>query len=366
MKRFLLLILCLALSVAMLAFMTSCGDDDTGDSGNGENGGDDGNGDNACTEHYDGAGDGVCDLCGDTMPSETSSVKFTVKDQDGAKISGVTVIFTSKTDSKNVVKTAVSGADGVVTAELKHGIYNLDYEYDNSVTGYFLIDTYTVTISADTKTLDLLLINNTPNGTVSRPYPIDIGENAIDIASKKTDNFIVYHAINLYVTIEGEGIKVTYNGEEKTAEGGVISFDLIGEDTNASAIISIENLTESKASVLLTVNGKPGTHSNPVAIDELGVTFSTEGYEVETVYYTYTAEADGTFCVKLTSENSFIRLQNNITSNDSENNADEDGVTSITVKAGDIVMLDCSATDLNANDDITPFVTFIPGFVPAE
>lgn len=361
MKKILLLILCFTLAAAMIFTMSACGDknkgNDTDVSGENDN-------NDACKDgHYDTDEDGVCDLCEAEMPKNKANVTFTVKDQDGMLISGVKVTFTSKTDAKNVVTTAASGNDGKIIAELKYGNYNVDYDYDVETVGYFLIDTYSVTVAEGTTAIDLKLINNTPNGTVARPYSLVAGENAIELDAGKTDYFVVYHTVNLYIVIEGEGIEVTYNGEKKAPdEEGVITFDLIGEDTNSSAIISIENKNSAKVSVSATVDSKPGTQSHPVQITVLDELLSTENYTFDTVYFKYVATADGTFSVKLTSEKSSVRLQNGNQTADSTNDADENGVISIAVAADDTVVIDCTAIDENLTDNVVPFVTFIPSF----
>ena len=363
MKKILLLILCLALAASVVFAMTACGDKNRGNDT--ENGGEDAN-DDACKDrHYDTDEDGFCDLCEAAMPENKANVTFTVKDQDGTLISGVKVTFTSKTDAKNVVTTAASGSDGKITAELKYGNYGVDYDYDVEAIGYFLIDTYSVIVAEGTTAIDLKLINNTPNGTAERPYSLAAGENTLEIDAGKTEHFVIYHTVNLYIVIDGEGIEVTYNGEKKSPDGeGVITFELIGEDTNSSAIVAIENKNTAKVSVSATVNSKPGTQSNPVAITALGESVSTESYTFETVYFNYVATADGIFSIKITSEKSSVRLQNGNQTADSTNDADADGVISIEVKAGDTVVIDCTAVDENLTDNVVPFVTFVPNFTP--
>lgn len=365
MKKILLLILCLALAVSMAALMTACGDDDNGESNEGDNG--NGNNDSCSEGHYDSDNDGVCNLCNAEMPKDKIAVSFTVKDQDGNPIGGVEVKFASKTDKTYIINTEASGADGKIVAELKYGNYDVSYDYDTASVGYYFIETYSVAINDKTESLDLILIDNTPNGTKERPYHLNAGENSVELDAGKTEYFIVYHTVNLYVVIDGDGIKVTYNNEEKAPENdGFITFDLIGEDTNSSAIISIENKTSEKVSFEATVNSKLGTQSNPVVIDTLDTSISTENLAFEMVYFKYVATESGTFSVKLTSEKSSIRLQNNVQTADSANDADENGVVSVSVNAGDVVVIDCSAIDENPNDNVVPVVTFIPSFTPAE
>ncbi len=362
MKKILLLILCLMLAASMVFAMTACGDKNKGNDT--DAGGENDNNDACNKGHFDTDNDDVCDLCDTAMPKNKANVTFTIKDQDGVVVSGVKVTFTSKTDAKNVVTTTASGSDGKVTAELKYGNYGVDYDLET--VGYFLIDTYSVTVAEGTTAIDLILINNTPNGTPERPYPLVAGENALELDAGKTEHFVIYHTVNLYIVIEGEGIEVTYNGDKKTPDGeGVITFELVGEDTNSSAIVAIGNKTSAKVSISATVNSKSGTQSNPTQIAVLDETLSTENYTFDTVYFKYVATADGTFSVKLTSEKSSVRLQNGNHTADSTNDADENGVISIAVKAGDTVVIDCTAIDENLTDDVVPFVTFIPSFTPA-
>ena len=82
MKKILLILMMLALSLATLS----------GCFGEKDDGEDDGNAE-LCTTHTDTDGDHICDVCEEiVLDTETMvAVTFTVKDQDGAAVAGVKV-----------------------------------------------------------------------------------------------------------------------------------------------------------------------------------------------------------------------------------------------------------------------------------
>ena len=304
-----------------------------------------------CTEHTDADGDKMCDVCDeillDPTPAEvTVNVSFTLKDQEGTAIPGVSVTFSPKKGGTPV--TATSDASGKLTAALVTGGYSVTYTYDSEAIGYFLPDTSSITVVESTTELALRMINNTPNGTASRPYVVSAVEaNAETIPAGATYYYTVYHAVGLLINIDTDALKVTYDGTEITAAGGEIDFALLGEDNNAVEVFTVENTTGADVSFNIEIYSPLGSHGNPHIITDISVPFVAEGVNKDhRIYYLYTATEAGTLTLTLATEGAYANLQNNV---DVQNTSGSNSA-SITVAVGDQVLIDCSGTAETAID----------------
>lgn len=348
MKKLLSIILSLALLVSAMALMISCGEETPDPT--------------PCTEHNDADGNGKCDACGaeveapvvDTKPTVT----FTVSDDSGVILANITAIFirTDVEDAESVQ--GVSGVDGKFTLELDAGEYSVMYDYDVDTIGYYFGDTTSVTIAADTTAIDLKMIDNNPDGSADKPYTLSVGDNALAIPAGTSYTYIVYRAVDLFVSFEGTGIEITYGDVVYTPdENGKISFELLGVDTQSVESVVIKNVTDADADYTVSVNSAPGTSGNPYVIETLGEEIRLAVATGDMVYYTYTATADGEFTITLVDESttvSIMNTRNSVTAN-SRNDAD-DGKISITVQAGDEIIIDCSTS---ATGD-TVEIAFLP------
>ncbi len=292
--------------------------------------------------------------CGDNVESSTAGessvveqakqvkVFFTVKDQDSLTIANVKVTFT---DENGDTVSATSDANGKFTLDLKEGEYSVDYDNEyETLGGYYLPETTRITVAEDLNSMDLLMVNNTPNGTLGREFALMVDANEITIPANTAYYYIVYRAVNLYADIEGEGAKVTYRETEYVADGaGEIFFALLGTNTNSAEILLIENTTETEQTYVVTVQAAPGSQTNPyvLSLDEDVTTKAL--VSGETVYYTYTATAAGTLTLTKMTERthlSMTNVSNSLTANTAE---DEDGVIELAVNVGDEIIIICSA-----------------------
>ena len=200
MKKILFILLCLTLAVGCFA-LTACGEtpdectehtDANGDE-KCDTCGADVPAEDECTEHIDADGDYLCDECGAAVipkaPAQVD-VTFTVKDDEGDVLAGITVILANEENDEYNVTTAASDAEGKITAKVYVGSYSVYYDYDTDALGYYLTQTGTITVTDETTALELFLIDNNPNGTLEKPYIISAGENSITIPAsmKKIDH----------------------------------------------------------------------------------------------------------------------------------------------------------------------------------
>lgn len=341
MKKLLLIFLSLTLLLTVAA-MSGCGEQTP----------------EPCVEHIDDDGDFVCDVCDgqieqpDVPPATDAQITFTVKDTDGNLLPGVTAIFTLASDSvSGDPVSATSGADGKFTLTLDFGEYNVFYDYDIDTLGYYLSSTTAITVEEGTAALDLLLIDNNPNGTEDKPYALSVGENDITVPAGAAHYYIIYRAIDLYLGAEGDGLKITYGSDvyTATAENG-ISFPLKGTDTNSVEMLLIENTASEEKTFSIEISSAPGTSANPIKITDLGEAIVTRELAAEeSIYYTYTATESGIFTITLGGDNVYVSMINARNSQSVNSSSDlNDGVLTLEVEAGDEIIIDLSTTATEA------------------
>ena len=321
-------------------------------------------------EHTDADGDSVCDICEEyfvTAPVETLvNVTYTLVDQDGAPIPGVKVSF-FKGSATTPAYTGTSSADGKLTVEMMTGAYSIDYVYD----GFYQALTRTVTVIESNTNVQLLFNNTTPNGTTSRPYPLTAGEsNEYTLAVGEQSYFIVYRAINLLVDITGENIKVTY-GETiyESDENGKINFELVGEDTNSTALLLIENTGAAAAGVAVSINSRPGTQGNPIVIESLDAPVTAAALTKESmVYYRYIATETGALTLTATGAGAYASMQNARNSIVVSTNEADGNVITLNVEAGDEILINISMLldGVTADVSFTLAMAALPEETPAE
>ncbi len=352
MKKILSLLLCIALLASCACVMASCGGED------------DPPVDPECTEHVDADGDYLCDDCGAAVLPEGPSqvdVTLTVKDDEGDLIAGVTAILTHSEDSTYNTTTAASGTDGKITAKLYTGTYSVSYDYDTEAIGYYLSDTTSITVSADTTAFELLLVDNNPNGTADKPYVLSADVNEVALPASTSYNYIIYRAVNLYFDATGAaGVKVTYRDVEYTADAeGKIYFPLLGTDTNSVESLVIANTTAAAVDFSVTITSAPGSQGNPLVIEAVGTAITTDPLgDDDIVYYSYTATMTGVFTVTVGTDGAYVSMLNTRNSQSVNSASDaNDGVLVLQVNEGDVIMIDLSS---GATGGETVAVTFTP------
>ena len=340
MRKILLFILSIALVFSLSAFLFACGDETVSEE--------------PCEIHKDEDENGICDVCKEVIleipkgPEEVN-VSFTVKDQDGVTVPSVKIAFVEKGKTDAVAVVGTSGTDGKFTAKLFTATYTLDCNYDVDSIGYYFLDTTEIKIEEGKTELDIILINNTPNGTEDRPYPLSVGDNEITIPAGKSYHYIVYRAVNLIASIEASGIKVMYGDAQYTPDSeNKINFAFNGTDTNSVENLVIENTTSEEITFNVAINSAPGTLGNPYTVEELGVEVSKDGItSKDIIYYSYTATFTGTLTLTVTSEGTNAAMASNYkqVTTISENS----NVISLEVSEGDRVIIDlASAVEENA------------------
>ena len=296
-------------------------------------------------QHVDEDDDMVCDKCEEVYIKPTEKIEvdvvFTVADQDAEVIGGITVTLVNQKGGTPIVCT--SAENGTFSAKVEVGNYNVSYDYNADLIGYYLADTSKISVTEKTTAITLNMINNNPNGTASRPFVPYYGENEITVPAGETYYFTVYRAVNQIVVVNSADVKVVYKTETYTPEAGILTFALLGEDTNSVETFSIENTSSAEISFTYEITSLPGTMGNPLVISALGeAVVSPAMVEGQILYYTYTATADGTLTLTLETVGAYASVMN--TSNSITERIADTGSVSLTVKAGDVINIDCGYT----------------------
>lgn len=288
-----------------------------------------------------------------TEQAKEVSVTFTVKDQDALTVKNLKVTFTDENDD---TMSATSDENGQFTITLKTGEYKLSYENDfETLGGYYLPETRVVTVEETVTAMDLLMTNNTPNGTMDRPFALSVDENEVTIPANTSYYYIVYRAVNLYAEIEGEGAKASYRDTEYAADAtGKIGFALLGTNTNSAEIMMIENTAATEQVYKVTVQSAPGSQTNPYTLTLDEIITTKELISGENVYYTYIAASAGVFKIEIKADKTFVSMTN--ASNSVSVNTNENTVIELNVKEGDEIIISCS---VNVLDDSKVSASFI-------
>ena len=269
MKRFVILFMMLCLIVSTVAIM-SCGGNDT---------------DTNTDTNSDTNSSVDTNTDTDDANKEISYV-ITVKDQEGTVVSNAKITIVDGND--NQIATLTTDENGQANITLANGTY---YANVTDLPEYHLCEDM---IAMDTSDFLIEVINNTPNGTPSRPYPVD-EETEIKLDANATVYYIIYGGDRNFLIENANDLIVTYGSDEprEADEENKISFKMPPTDASSRAVIvKFENKASEEKTYTLSIFSDKGAFDNPFDV-VLGqsekVTVATE----QIVYFKYIAEKDG-------------------------------------------------------------------------
>ena len=292
-----------------------------------------------CTEHIDDDYDKLCDECGESLVPVVVKYPFTVtlKEENGnGSLADVTVMMKNEDDLS--VITLTTDANGTVSGELAAGEYLVMIE--GLPENWYSTSNYSVvTISDSDNAFEFEVIDNTPDGTVEKPFPsqnAETGENTtVVIPAGVTYNFTTKGA-SRYLVINNAVAKVTYKDVEYVADGdGIVKVLFDSTESTEITIFQITNTSSDEITIEVTFESVPGTQDNPY-VAELGSTVTAPTSGGSEVYYTVTADADGILVVYSSNPLNSIMMYN-ITSYTVSNYTSGAACGYIAVKAGDNV-----------------------------
>lgn len=315
-----------------------------------------------CKEHIDADDDYLCDNCGENFDDgdenpeppipEGHTVTFTVRLDNGTAVSGVK--FTLHR-GETVFATLVSGADGTVSATLDNQAYSVEFDYDSLPSGC-IPDTFAVKVEEGKDDIDLLIIDNTPNGSAERPFLIVENETAVTIGAGEKVYFHYRGSSVRYLTVDSEAITVSLAGESYSLSAGNLPL-VITPDIGTETTFSLSNGSDAEVSFTLSMSAPLGSNENPIIIEGNGAT-ATVNCE-STVFYSWVATSSGT--LTLTSENARNNISiTKIVENDVPVTEQTGGNSSVSfaVSEGDVITIGVSALEGGKNDPFDVEISF--------
>ncbi len=306
----------------------------------------------ACAAHTDVNNDGLCDNCGIQVGFQVNStssagnvqVSFSVFNDFQVPMTGAKITATDRYTDE--VFTATVGEDGTVTMDLPESDYSVGLEDlpENHVAGF-----KTVSVVPDMEVITFTVIDNTPDGSQSRPYFIGADAVAKDFGADASLYFTMRFGWGRALIIDNANVEVTIKGEkfEPDANGRVeIRIDDAVE--NEHVLVYVTNKGDAQ-NLNLQPLSDPGTLENPLEL-ELGKDMTAQVKEGHTLTYSWTATADGTVTVGSDNANGSLQITNkeNSRATGFTNTEDRGSSVSMEVKAGDEISVE--VTVLKATD----------------
>ena len=286
-------------------------------------------------------------------PAEKVEVTLTVKDQDGNPVTDVTVsILPESGEGESATLTA--DGEGSMKVSLPAGQYVVRFDV---LPEYVLgIDT-PINVTAGMESVALEVTNNTPNGSVERPFFINEDVTTITVPAGTTYNFTLFGGYNRTLTLTDAGAEIVFNAETYTPnENGEIAVPIVTESPRDHAYFALTNKSGEAREITLTVMSAPGSMDNPIAIAALGEAVTANVPQDGMLYYRWTATAAGTLTVSSADTINNISLNNLNTSQVSDFTAGGESV-SLNVSEGDVITVIVSVIGGDKQAETQP-VTF--------
>lgn len=252
--------------------------------------------------HRDADDDGICDKCsapytdgddtGKNSSTDTSvTCTFTVQTDDRTFAAGVAFTLSSQANTYSLV----SDENGQVTAKIEPAVYTVSYDYD-TLPDACSPDVYSIDVKSATA-ITLLLIDNTPDGSEEKPFPLTEDEK-ITLAANAELYYTYRGSETVILQIESENVRIVYNGTTYEPVDGVVSVSL--DHQNFSSItFSIKNVGTETVQAELKLTYPLGSRGNPILLSENATTANVP--ENGEVYYKWIAPQNG--IVVVSSEN---------------------------------------------------------------
>lgn len=273
------------------------------------------------------------------VPTEAPAVKvdvtLTVQDQDG-KPMAESVVTILPVNEEGESATLTANNQGVITVTLPEGEYTVRFDI---LPEYVLgIDT-PLTVKTGMDSVVLEVTDNTPNGSVERPFVINDNTLTLRIPAGTTYNFTLFGGNNRTITLTDAHAEVIYKDATYTPdEGGLISVRMSTDSPRDHSYFAVTNKGSDEREFHITILSDPGAMDNPIAIESLGENTTANVPKDGMVYYTWTATATGTLTVASSDTINNISLNNLATSQVSDFTQGSESA-SISVAEGDVITI---------------------------
>lgn len=330
------ILLALALAVSLLA-VTACDKDTPSDT----------------TEDTTVTGEEATTETPTEAPAAKVEVTMTVKDQDGNPMAeAVVTILPTAEEGESATLTADN--EGKITVTLTEGDYTVRFDV---LPEYVLgIDT-ALTVVAGMEPVVLEVIDNTPNGSVDRPFVIPDDTVTVKIPAGETYHFTLFGANNRTLTMNDPAAEVFYNDSTyKPDAEGKIAIRMKTESARDHSFFAVTNTSAEEREMTVVILSDPGAMDNPIVIETLGEAVTANVPQDGMVYYRWTATAAGKLTVTSADTINNISLNNlaNSKVTDFSNGAES---VSLEVAEGDTITIVVSVIGGDKQAETNP-VTF--------
>lgn len=331
------ILLILSLAVSLLTF-TACDKDTPSDH---------------TTEDTTVAGEETTTEAPTEAPAAKVEVTLTIKDQDGDAMSeAVVTILPVSGEGESATITADN--QGTVTVTLPEGDYTVRFDV---LPEYVLGIDAALTVVAGMEPVVLEVIDNTPNGTVDRPFVIPDDTVTVKIPAGETYHFTLFGANNRTLTMNDPAAEVFYNNSTyKPDAEGKIAIRMKTESARDPSFFAVTNTSAEEREMTVTILSDPGAMDNPIVIETLGEAITANVPQDGMVYYRWTATAAGKLTVTSADTINNISLNNlaNSKVTDFTNGAES---VSLEVAEGDTITIVVSVIGGDKQAETNP-VTF--------
>ncbi len=329
-----------------------------------------------CLAHSDANKDGLCDNCGvqvgviggttSTAPKDVE-VRFVVMDDYGEKMVGATVMISSNIE--DIEESLVVNDEGSCATTLPVGEYTVIVE---NLPEFHLAGVFKLEVEPGMGPVALDIQDKTPNGTVEKPYFIGEEPRTEDFNTNEQLWFSMRAGEGRYLIVRNADAEVEYEGQIYYPDtDGVITVRIESEDAKDQLMVKVTNTSADPQQITVELYADPGTADNPFQID---LNQNTVAVVIEggSVYYEWTATADGSLTVSSTSAFNSITLTNTGKVDGDQNDTGtqmagpSEGALSLTlnnIKEGDVIRVQVSVvgycTDPEAEIDFV--LTFQAG-----
>lgn len=290
-----------------------------------------------CDPHVDDDGDSVCDNCGEYI---TIKVNFTVKFENGQPFSATSLLLTR--GGKTI--TVDFDESGKGSADIPAGLYYVSFE------GAYMTDVPGIKVDATTTEISLTVIDNTPDGTESKPFFISSKENQITLAPGQEIFYSCHASSAKFVRVYSEYVTIGYDREIYTSENGCVEVALKVVD-GGNSLFSLKNISHSELNTTLYLESPIGASDNPIQLtgNSIEATVTTDGV----TYYSWVADKSGLLSIASPFEGveiSFTKIIEGDIPVKSE--TDESGVSYMNVALGDIIKIEVSVKSASVDNPV--------------
>ena len=276
----------------------------------------------ACVAHVDADDDMLCDKCGVSYDDgedviqqvKNANVTITVRYDNGEPVADFTFTLYNNWNSYELT----TNESGVVNATLALGTgattpYGISYSVDE-LSLYCRIDAKGFNVTEETESLEITVVDDTPDGSLEKPLPIENDETEITLAPGQE---LYYHcrvAITTYITVQSSNVTISYKDTlYQAVDGQVQAIFAPSEDdednpinTNDMEVFSVKNISDEEITVTMVRSFILGSNENPEVLTEYQG--SAQVKKGETYYYVWTADKDGVIVLSSPTENGSIKV----------------------------------------------------------